>query len=123
MPYADFILPDEEVRFKSSKNLKYGRKTYQLIITDNRIVLYARRWLLHKKNDVVSFQLKELLTAKYKETGTLRKRGVIELYNRTLVPSMVTKRGVLEVYSRIAFQLKGPQEDTKAVYQQIMQFL
>ncbi|WP_297476115.1 hypothetical protein [Thermococcus sp.] len=33
----------EEVKFQSKSDVQYGGKTYQVIVTDRRIILYARR--------------------------------------------------------------------------------
>jgi len=105
MPLEDFLLPGEDIRFQSYQNVKYGDKEYQVIVTNKRLMLYARRGLLFKKDDVVSIQLKELQGIKYREKGIINKKGILEVHGRTLL------------------QLIGPADDIRALYQQLLQFI
>lgn len=105
MVLEDYLMPGEEIRFSSSTKVKYGQKDYQVFITDKRLIMYARRGTIFKNDDVVSVQLAELHGITYEERGIINKQGVLNVQGRTLI------------------QLTGPAKDTKALYQQVMQFL
>lgn len=105
MPLEDFLLPGEDVRFQSHKNVKYGDTDYKVIVTNKRIILYAQRGLLLKKDDVVTIKLDELQGMKYKEKGLVGKTGIIEVHGKTLV------------------YLTGPAGEMKTLYQQLLQFI
>ena len=105
MPLEDFLIPGEEIRFQSYQKVRYGAKDYQVIVTNKRLLLYARRGTLFKKDDVVSISLGELQGVKYKEQGILRKKGILEVHGKTLV------------------RLFGRADEMKTLYQQLMQFI
>lgn len=105
MPLSDYLIPGEEIRFQSSSNLSFGGKYYQILITNKRLLLYARRGLIIKGDDVVSFKMEELQGIKYKEEGLINRKGILEVRCKTLV------------------QLSGGTAETKALYQQLLQFL
>lgn len=99
-------MPTEEIKFRGSGSITFGGKQYQLIVTNKRILLYARRGFISKGDDVVSVKLSELHDVKFKESGLISKRGDIHLQ---------TEKTVLDLY--------GPASEIKAVYQQLMQFV
>lgn len=105
MVLQDYLAPEEEVHFQSGGSLRYGGKKYQVILTNKRLVLYARRGSLVQSDDVVSFKIDDLRGVRYKEIGLLPRIGVIELEGKTLI------------------RLEGIQSATKTLYQQLMQFL
>jgi len=104
MPVDDYLTPGEEIRYSSSTKIRYGEKSYQVFVTNRRIMMYARRGALIRGDDVVSIQLNEMHDVKYKERGFIFREGVLEFQGKTLV------------------QLTGPPRDVKALYQQLMQF-
>ncbi len=75
MGLDDYLLPKEEVKFQSKNNVQYGGKTYQVIVTDRRILLYARRGAIFKSDDVVTFKLPDVEGIKYKEEGLIGKKA------------------------------------------------
>ena len=99
-------MPGEEIRFQSSRAVRYGNKRYQVLLSDRRILLYARRGTLVKNDDVVSQKLDELQGVKYSEQGIIDKKGTIR------VQSFKTE-----------MDLSGPANEIKALYQQIMAFM
>jgi hypothetical protein len=101
----DYLTPGEELRFSSTAKVRYGSKHYQVYVTNKRLIMYARRGTFLKGDDVVSLPLDEMHGIKYKESGLLMREGILEFQGKTLV------------------QLSGPPKDTKALYQQIIQFL
>lgn len=104
MPLDDYLLPKEEIKFQSEAGVNYAGKRYQVIVTDSRLLLYARRGMVLKRDDVVTEKLSDI-QVKYKETGMLRKKGVIEVHGKTKYP------------------LEGNPEEMKALYQSIIKFL
>ncbi|MFA4645975.1 PH domain-containing protein [Pyrococcus kukulkanii] len=105
MALEDYLLPGEEIKFQSKTQVTYGDKLYTLVVTNKRIILYARRGLVFKSDDVVTFKLDELQGIKYRETGIISKKGVIEIQGKTKAT------------------LEGPAKEMKTLYQQLLQFL
>jgi len=105
MPLEDYLLPGEEIRFHSSRRIRYGGKEYELLVTNKRLLLYARRGLLFKSDDVISIKIEELQGVKYRERGVIGRTGIIEVHGKTI------------------FQLEGKPAEMKTLYQQILQFI
>jgi hypothetical protein len=99
-------MPGEEIRFHSTHAVRFGKKSYHVLLSDRRILLFARRGALFKSDDVVSQKLGDLQGVKYSEKGILGRRGTIH------VQSM-----------KAEMDLWGPAEEIKALYQQMMQFM
>ena len=106
MTLRDYLLPGEEVKFSSRRNVRYGTKPYQVILSDRRILLYAERGALFKNDDVVVQRLDDLQGVKYREEGIIAKKGIIRLQSL-----------------RSEMDLSGPAEDIKTLYQQMMRFM
>ncbi len=106
MTLRDYLMPGEEVRFHSSRRVRYGNKSYQVILSDRRVLLYAERGTLFKNDDVVSQKLDDLQGVRYSEQGIIAKRGTIHV--QTFKTEMA---------------LSGPAEEIKTLYQQMMQFM
>jgi len=106
MPLEDYLMPGEQVKFQSSTSVHHGNNLYQVIITDRRIVLYARRGLLMKRDDVVTQKLEELQGVKYQESGLIGKKGQIRIET-----------------PKTKMDLWGQAAAVKALYQQMMQFM
>jgi hypothetical protein len=106
MSLRDYLMPGEEIRFQSNGNIRYGNKPYRVILSDRRILLYARRGALFKTDDVVTRKFNDLQGVRYTEQGLISKRGVIHVQGIT---------------SEMA--LSGPAGEIKTLYQQMMQFL
>jgi hypothetical protein len=99
-------MPGEEIRFQSSRPVRYGAKSYHVILSDRRILLYARRGALFKNDDLVSQKLADLQGVKYSEHGLVGKKGIIHVQSL-----------------RTEMDLSGPAEEIKTLYQQMMQFM
>ncbi len=106
MTLRDYLMPGEEIRFRSSHNVRFGGKRYEVLLSDRRILLFARRGALFKSDDVVSQKLGDLQGVKYSEKGIIDKRGTIHV--QSLKSEM---------------DLTGPAEEIKTLYQQMMQFM
>ena len=105
MVLSDHLLPGEDIRFQSKSLVEYGGSKYQVIVTNKRIILYARRGLVFKSDDVVTFKLEDVQGIKYKEKGIIGKKGIIEIHSKTLAT------------------LSGPASEMKSLYQQLLGFL
>ncbi len=106
MPLEDYLMPGEEVRFRSGRSVLYGTKHYRVVLSDRRILLYAQRGALFKSDDLITQKLDDLQGVKYSEKGIFDKRGTIH------VQSFKTE-----------MDLSGPAKDIKVLYQQMMQFM
>lgn len=106
MVLRDYLMPGEEIRFHSSQAVHFGKKPYQVLLSDRRLLLFARRGSLFKSDDIVSQRLGDLQGVKYSERGILGKRGTIHVQSQ-----------------KTEMDLWGPAEEIKALYQQLMQFL
>jgi predicted nucleotidyltransferase len=100
----DYIVPQEQIKFQSSANVKLDGKNYRLILTEGRILLYARRGRIAKNEDVVTVRLGELQGIRYKESGILKKQGVIEIQAKSVL------------------YLSGSVVEIKSLYQRLMQY-
>lgn len=106
MPIEDYLMPSEQVKFQSSFGVHYGKKVYQVIVTDRRILLYAKRGMIFKSDDVVTQKLDELQGIKYQEQGIINKRGIMKIQS-----------------AKTEMDLWGSASEVKALYQQMMQFV
>jgi hypothetical protein len=105
LPLEDYLIPNENIRFQSDFNVQYGDKYYTVILTDVRLILYARRGLIFKGDDVITESIREVQGIKYKETG------------------MFVKTAHLIVQGRTVIDLIGNQASIKALYQRLLPFL
>lgn len=85
MPVEDFLMPGETVHFRVP-DIKYGDRDYELIITNKRVILYARRGLIFKKDDFIAMKMTDIQNIMYREEGLISKKGVllIDLYDRRI---------------------------------------
>jgi hypothetical protein len=67
MAIHEFLLPDENIKFQSKTEVKYAEKKYNFLITDMRIILYAKRGRFLKSDDIISERLDKLHEIKYCE--------------------------------------------------------
>ncbi|MEW5841078.1 hypothetical protein [Nitrososphaera sp.] len=69
MPLSDFLLPFENIKFASEEEVEYAEKKYGVYVTDRRLILYSRRGLLLRSDDIISERLDSIHGVKYKEGG------------------------------------------------------
>jgi hypothetical protein len=80
MVLDDFLLPAENIRFSSKDDIvEYGDKKYKVLVTDKRLILYARRGTLVRSDDIVSERLDSLYALKYFERGLLFRSATISI--------------------------------------------
>lgn len=101
MPIEDYLLPNENIRFQSDGDIAYGTKKYEVILTDKRLILFARRGLIFKNDDVISDTISEIQGIKYKERGRLFKKSFIEIYGRSKIRLEGEKKSMLTLYQRL----------------------
>jgi hypothetical protein len=105
MPLEDYLMPDENIKFQSDLDVQYGDKLYNIVLTDTRLVLYSRRGLLFKSDDVVTEAIKDIKNLKYKEEG------------------MFVKKAYLIIESKSKIVLSGDRDALKTLYQRLLPFL
>ena len=69
MPLEDYLMPNENIRYQSDFDIQYGDKSYTVVLTDTRLILYARKGLIFKSDDVVTEAIRDVQGIKYKESG------------------------------------------------------
>ena len=106
MTLRDFLMPGEEIRFRSARSVRYGIKAYQVILSDRRLLLFARRGAFFKSDDDVSQRLEELQGVRYSEQGIIGKKGTIRVQGQ-----------------KTEMDLTGPALEIKTLYQQMMQYM
>lgn len=105
MPLEDYLLPNEQIRYQSEFDVFYAGKPYTVILTDLRLVLYSRRGLLIKNDDVVTEAIRDIQGIKYREMG------------------LIVKSGELVISGKTRMQFGGSKDSMKALYQRLLPFL
>ena len=105
MPLEDYLLPNENIRYQSDFNVFYGGKPYSVIVTDTRLVLYSRRGLIIKNDDVVTEAIKDIQGITYREMG------------------LIVKSGEVIISGKSRMQFGGNKDSMKALYQKLLPFL
>ena len=105
MPLEDYLTPGEQIRFQSSGGVRFGKNRYHVVITDRRILLYARRGFMAVNDEVVTQKTDDLHGIRYSEEGFIGKRGIIHIEGKTKM------------------DLWGPATEIKTIYQQMMAFM
>lgn len=97
-------MANEQIRFRG-RHVYYGGKPYEIILTNKRLLLYAKRGLLFKKDDVISWKIDEIREIRYYEKGLVKKTGYIRL---------MEEKAQTDLY--------GPAKEMKTIYQRLMEF-
>ncbi len=105
MPLEDYLLPNENIQYQSDFNILFGGKTYSVILTSVRLVLYARRGLLIKSDDVISEAIGDIQGIRYRETG------------------MLVKKAEIQISGKSKLFLGGNRDSLKTLYQRLLPFL
>ena len=79
MTLADFLLPAENIQLMSDEPVTFGEKRYRVIVTDMRLILYSRRGLLLKSDDIISKKLGSISSLQYSEKGFLFGKATISI--------------------------------------------
>ncbi|MGC8613194.1 MAG: hypothetical protein ACP5RJ_08795 [Conexivisphaera sp.] len=102
MPLEDYLIPGENILVRNIM-VSFGDSTYELIVTDKRLLLYARRGLISKKDDIISIKMSDIQNIMYREEGLISKKGI-------LLVDMLNRR----------ISLYGSANNMKAAYQNLM---
>lgn len=107
MALEDHLMPSEELRFSSQTDVGYGDGKYRVHLTTERLILHATRGLIRKNEDVLTWNLGNILRTEFKESGLLRKKGILrfETEHDTLV------------------ELEAGAKDMQTIYQNCMKFI
>lgn len=101
MPLSDFLLPAENVRFASEQEVEFAEKRYSVYVTDRRLILYARRGLLMRSDDIISERLEAIHGVKYRESG------------------FPFRTATISVIGTSALEIKGPPSRMKPLFQSL----
>ena len=107
MTLEDHLKPSENVQFKSDAKVKHGDSDYSVVVTNDRFILWAERGLIRSKDDILTWNLGNILRTEFKENGLLRKKGTFRL----------------ETEHDTVIELKSGANDMKTIYQSCMQFI
>jgi hypothetical protein len=80
---ADFLLPSENIEFMSDEDVTFGEKKYRVIVTDKRLLLYARRGFVFRSDDIIGKRLDSISELQYKERGFLFGTATISVLSDT----------------------------------------
>lgn len=78
-----YLLHDEIVRFKSMTPVTYAGMKYYLFLTNYRLILYMRRGLVFKKDDIISERLEDVVKIGFRERGLISRTGIITVDTKT----------------------------------------
>ncbi len=105
MALRDYLNPTEQVSFKSGATVKHGGKDYQVIVTDRRLILYGRRGIVIKNDDVITERLDNVQEIRYLEKG------------------LISKRGIITIEAVRSIQLVGDASQMKGIFNSLLQFV
>ena len=98
------MVPEEQIKVICKRDVEYANKKYCLFVTNKRILLYKKRGILNKTEDIVCEKLERLEGLR----GT-RKRGLCNL-------AKISIKGGLKI------SIKGPTNEVKNVFQ-VLEYL
>jgi len=104
LPLRDFLVPEEQIKIICKRDVEYANKKYCLFITNKRILLYKKRGILNKTEDVICEKLERLEGLEYKE-----KKGLFNL-------ARISIKGGLKI------NIMGPSSEVKNVFQ-VLEYL
>jgi len=113
LPLEDYLMPNENIRYQSDFDVIYGDKAYTVVLTDIRLILYSRRGLLFKSDDVVTEAIRDIQGIKYKETGAIFKSSYLEILSRSRIVLSGNRAALKTLYQRLlpflSPELRAPQ--------------
>ncbi|RLE87180.1 MAG: hypothetical protein DRJ67_05405 [Thermoprotei archaeon] len=104
MSIENYLMPGEEIQYKAS-NVEIGGSTYDLYVTNKRVVLFKARGLIFKRADLLAYRMSDIQNVTYREEGLVFKKGVL---------------GIELAKARV--EVKGKPDAIRGAYQVIMQF-
>ena len=106
MPLEDFLMPGENVRFSSPQPIQYQGDSYELYLTNIRLLWYKRAGLIFKKDKVISENIGDIVEMKYEEKGMVSKKGLIQIMTTRKKLEFSGPRNVMKtIYSELQTQM------------------
>ena len=107
MVLDDFLLPAENIRFSSNDEIvEHSDKKYRVLVTDKRLILYARRGMLVRSDDIVSEKLDSLFGLKYFEKGIFFKSAIISIQGSVKLEIRGTPSNMKPLYHSLQAAIK-----------------
>ena len=106
MTLADFLLPAENIQLMSDEAVSLGEKKYRVIVTDMRLILYSRRGLLLKSDDIISKKLGSIGSLQYSEKGLLFSKATISIIADTKMDLHGRPEGMKVLYQLLQTAIK-----------------
>jgi hypothetical protein len=107
MVLDDFLLPAENIRFSSNDEIvEYSDKKYRVLVTDKRLILYARRGMLVRSDDIVSEKLDSLFGLKYFEKGIFFRSAIISIQGSVKLEIRGTPSNMKPLYHSLQAAIK-----------------
>jgi hypothetical protein len=101
LPLEDYLLPNETIKYQSEFNVQYGDKYYTVLLTDNRLILFARRGFIFKGDDVITEAIRDVQGIKYKETGMIIKTAHLIVESKTIIDLIGNQLAIKTLYQRL----------------------
>jgi hypothetical protein len=99
-----YLTAGENVIYKTS-GVNMGGETYNLFVTNKRVILFKEKGLVFKKAEVIAYNMKDMQNVIYKEEGLIRKKGILWID-----------------LPRARIEITGGSDVIRGAYQAIMQF-
>ena len=120
MPLEDYLMPNENIRYQSDFDISYAGKPYTVVLTDIRLILYARKGLIFKSDDVVTEAIRDVQGIKYKETGMFIKNSYLEISSASKMVLMGNQTSIKTLYQRLlpflSPELRQPAQQAQSMY-------
>lgn len=109
MTIEDFLLPGENILYRSQGEVKYQGDTYRLCLTDRRIMWYKRKGLLLKSDKVITERMGEVREIHYEERGIVSRQGVIRIVTPSKIIEFSGSRSVMrDIYTFLQTFIGAP---------------
>jgi hypothetical protein len=79
MVLEKYLMPDEQIRYEHPTKCNIGEISYNIYITDVRLIGYNQKGLIFKKDNVITINLDDIKSLDYKEKGIINKKGILKL--------------------------------------------
>ena len=114
MPLEEYLFPKEVIKYTSTEgvHLEKGDPTkYRFYITNMRIILYGRRGLILKREQMISERLLDIEKITYRERGFLKK-GQVQIEATGKKINISGKPHILKaIYKELQKYVKPPEEE------------
>lgn len=114
MPLEEYLFPKEVIKYTSTEgvHLEKGDPTkYRFYITNMRIILYGRRGLMLKREQMISERLPDIGNITYRERGFF-KRGQVQIETAGRKINISGKPHNLKaIYKELQKYVKPPEEE------------